>query len=100
MTGTNTQRPWDIWELLWSILDQEYDDAVAYVYRLGPDENPIRPYLLKCAASPDLPETLRDDYGGGDFQVMIRRRRKMIFSGTISIGIPLAAARRHALPKP
>jgi hypothetical protein len=38
-----------------------------------------------------LLDYLRDEKGGGDFHVMIRRARTMEFSGILRIGVPLRA---------
>lgn len=79
----------DVWERLCPILAEVGPEDVAYVYRLAPDGKVIKPYLLRYPTYPDLPATLRDQYDGGRFKVLIRRGRKMIFSGEISIGRPL-----------
>jgi len=39
---------------------------------------------------PGLFEWLRDELGGGDFHIMIRRGKRMELSGVISIGAPVA----------
>jgi hypothetical protein len=75
-----------VWEKLWNILDEARDNRVAYAYRLsGRNGKPVRPYLDRFYADRYLIGILQDDFGGGDFQVMIREGRKMIFSGKISI---------------
>jgi len=38
---------------------------------------------------PGLFEWLRDEHGGGDFHVIIRRGKQMNFSGIICIGAPI-----------
>ena len=74
-----------VWEKLWRILDLRDEKAVVYVYRLNSNGEPMKPCLLKCKASPDLPSMLRDEYGGGEFKLLIRKNRTMIFSGKIGI---------------
>jgi len=76
---------YDAFERLLPILYRADADAAVYVYRLGPAGKIIHPYLLKCLAWPDLLKTLRDNYGGGSFRIMIRKGRTMIFTGNISI---------------
>jgi len=79
----------DVWERLRAVLDEEGPEDVAYVYRLTPNGRVLKPYLLRYETSPDLPEILRDQYRGGDFKILIRRARRMIFSGKISIELPV-----------
>ena len=72
-------------ERLVPILDRADADAVVYVYRRDAKGKIIHPYLLKGPAWPDLLERLRDNYGGGDFRILIRQGRTMILSGDISV---------------
>ena len=58
-----------------------------YVYRLH-NGRPIMPATLNGAPFPTLLETLRDEFGGGDFKLMIRRGKVMLLSGSIAIGVP------------
>ena len=74
-----------VWERLWRILDLRDKEAVVYVYRLNSNGEPMKPCLLKCEAWPGLPSMLRDEYGGGEFKLLIRKNRTMIFSGEICI---------------
>ena len=53
------------------------------------DGKPQRPALLKCRPYPALLDDLRDKYGGGDFQVMIRRGSTMLLSGLLLIAEPI-----------
>ncbi len=50
-----------------------------YVYRIK-DSKPVRPAILICVPHPALFDDLRDEHGGGDFQVMIRRGETMMLS--------------------
>lgn len=59
-----------------------------YAYRLR-DGRPLRPALLKGAPYPALFDDLRDEHGGGDFQIMIRRGSVMLLSGLLRIAAPL-----------
>ena len=74
-----------VWEKLWRVLDSNDHEAIVYVYRLDSHGKAIKPCLLKCDAWPGLPEMLRDEFNGGDFKVLIRKSRTMIFSGKIGI---------------
>ena len=79
----------DVWDKLWSILDSDTIEGVVYVYRVSDSGRVIKPYLLKCDVWRGIPDMLRDEYDGGEFKIYIREGRKMIFSGQISIGLPL-----------
>ena len=75
----------DAEEDLFVHLMRENAEQTLYVYRVGPAGNLIKPYLLCTSPWPDLLETLRDEYGGGDFRIMIREGRAMIFRGDIAV---------------
>jgi hypothetical protein len=75
----------DIWEHLWALLDGQNAEDVVYVYRIGPDGKPVKPYLVKCEPWLGLLEHLQAHYGGGTFRIMIRRRRNMVLTGTFGI---------------
>ena len=85
-----TQAMPDIWDQLWACLAESHVRDVVYVYRIDKDGRPIRPYLLRSPATEELPEILRDHYGGGKFQILIRRAKKMLLSGRIAIGLPMS----------
>ena len=72
-------------EDLYVHLFNENEKQTLYVYRVGPDGQPIKPHLLQTSPYEGLLETLRDGYGGGDFRIMIRVGRKMIYRGDIAI---------------
>ena len=73
---------------LHALLHEEHLDDVVYVYRIGPDEKPVTPYLLKRAVWPGLMGHLQAEYGGGTFRFMIRRRGKMVLTGNFAIAPP------------
>ncbi len=75
----------ETWDRLWEICYRGDPDDVAYVYRVDADGAVVKPYFLKCTPTNDLPEMLRDDYGGGAFRILVRRCKKMILSGTFDI---------------
>lgn len=64
------------------LLERDFEHDV-YVYRVGEDGCVVRPYLHKCPPCPELPELLRDHFGGGAFRVMVRRGRTMVFSAEV-----------------
>ncbi len=76
------------WERLWSALDDPTGLRQVYVYALDSRGRPKKGYIWKDWAWPDLPEFLRDKFGGGEFRVLIREGRRMVFSGNIAIAPP------------
>lgn len=76
---------YDVWDRLTSVLSEENYERIAYVYRIDKQGNVTIPYLAKLFADEDLIDNLRDDFGGGEFRILIREGRKMVFSGEISI---------------
>ena len=75
----------DVFGELTRFLDDEKLEQTLYVYRINADGESIRPYLLRTGPWPDLLEILRDEYGGGDFRILIREGRTMIYRGDIAI---------------
>ena len=73
------------WSHLHKILNQEDIDLDVYVYRLDSRGRRQKPYLLRTYPYHGLLETLRDDYGGGDFSILIRDGRTMVFAGEFII---------------
>lgn len=71
-------------ERFWQLLGCVDERDRIYVYRLS-DGKATRPAIYKGAPFRELLEFLRDDRGGGDFQVMIRRGEQMLLTGAISI---------------
>ena len=70
------------------LTENAWEQDRCYVYRIK-DGKPLRPALLICIPYPALFDDLRDEYGGGDFQVMIRRGETMMLSGMLCIAEPL-----------
>ena len=75
----------DAMDRLMSVLLREHPAAVVYVYRLGRDRRRIRPHLMKSAARIEVLEILRDEHGGGEFNVLVREGRTMVCSGNILV---------------
>ncbi len=67
-----------------NLTDEANPDDRCYVYRMKHGK-PVRPALVKCVPYPALFDDLRDEHGGGDFQVMIRRGSTMLLSGLLRI---------------
>ena len=88
---TPTER---VWERLWLALDDPVGKRQVYVYRLGAIGTFNKGYIWRGFAWPELPEMLRDEFDGGDFRLLIREGRRMIFSGNISIEAPRSRSAR------
>ena len=74
------------WERLWAVLDQDDADQSAYCYRVNQAGQATKPYLCCWYGHSGLVESIRDKFGPGDYRLLIRKDRAMIFSGYISIG--------------
>ncbi len=69
-------------------INKECDPRVRmYVYRIA-GNRPLTPALYKGAPFPDFLEFLRDDLGGGEFRILIRRGEMMLLSGTALVWSP------------
>ena len=71
-------------EQFWTILEECDPECRLYAYRIENDRA-IRPALLKTGPKPSLLEDLREAFGAGDFQIMVRRGKKMLLAGRIGI---------------
>jgi hypothetical protein len=79
----------DVWDRLWEYLESDDGGSIVYAYRIDREGRPEKPYLLRYPASPLVPGLLLDECGGGDFLVLIRKGRTMLFRGTVSVGTPI-----------
>lgn len=60
-----------------------------YVYE-AVDDWPVPPFLFDCYPFPELEDRIRDEYGAGEYAIMIRRGDgTMLFSAILAIGVPL-----------
>lgn len=85
MTEYDNCKP-DVWDRLWFILRGGNENDIIYAYRMGPDGRMVKPSVEKCGAFPDFLQWLLDNHGHGEYRLLIRRGRKMIFSGNIGLG--------------
>jgi len=76
---------------LFQLLAKDDDRQTVYGYRLDQFGKAIKPYLFCCYMHEDLLESIRSQYGSGEYRLLIREGRTMIFSGEIGI----AAAPKH-----
>ena len=73
------------WNRLDEILYRADDGLTVYVYRVDKRGRRQGSYLLRTHPYPGLLDTLRDQYGGGDFSILIRDGNTMVLSGTFGI---------------
>jgi len=85
MTEYENYKP-DVWDRLWFILLAGNDNDIIYVYCMGPDGRMVKPFVEKCGAFSGFLDWLLDNHGRGEYRLLIRRGRKMIFSGNIGLG--------------
>lgn len=83
--------PVAIWLAFEDTLAYEAEEQTAYVYRLDDHDNPVRPFWFKTTSMEGLQYRLAGE--GGEFLVMIRRRRTLVFSGRLRF------SRRHLSTK-
>lgn len=77
-----------VWNRLCALLYTQASQFQVYVYRSAPNGQSIGGFIWKGPPCPGLPEVLRDEFRGGDFRVLIRKGRRMVFSGNISVAPP------------
>ena len=73
----------DTWVRFFNVLDQDQCDQTAYIYRIDARGDVIKPFWLKLPANAWLENELFAR-GGGQFRIIIRRGRTMVFSGRVA----------------
>lgn len=73
------------WERLWVVLDQDDPDQTVYGYRVNQAGRAINPYLFCWYGHSGLVESIRHKFGSGEYRLLIRKDRMMVFSGYICI---------------
>ena len=83
---------WNRLESLLSIMEDVYESDLLYIYRLNPGTGQrLKPYLTRFrlweAERPSyrLCDWIRENYGPGAYNILIRREGKMLLSGRIDI---------------
>jgi hypothetical protein len=76
------------WERLYRLLVQDDWDQTVYVYRVDASGKTIKPFLAKWGMHADLLYSLRDEFGSGEYHLMIRQGKTMLFTGTIGVECP------------
>ncbi len=78
-----------MWERLYRLLAQDDWDQTVYVYRVDVSGKTIKPFLAKWGMHADLLNSLRDKFGSGEYHLMIRQGKTMLFTGTIGVECPI-----------
>ncbi len=77
------------WERLYRLLAQDDWDQTVYVYGVDAAGKTTPPYLAKWGMHADLLDSIRDEFGSGEYHLMVRQGKTMIFTGTIGVECPL-----------
>jgi len=77
------------WERLYKLLDQDDCEQTVYVYRVDSSRRKRTPFLAKWGMHAGLLDSLRDEFGTGEYHLMIRQGKTMVFTGTIGVQRPL-----------
>ena len=78
----------DLHEKFYQLLEYVDERDRLYVYRLQ-NGKALKPAIIKGMPFPELLDVLRDQHGGGEFRVMIRRGETLLLAGRIGVGAPL-----------
>jgi len=77
------------WERLHRLLAQDDWDQTVYVYAVDASGKMTKPCIAKWGMHAGLLDSIRDDFGSGEYHLMIRRGKTMLFTGTIGVQRPL-----------
>lgn len=77
------------WERLYRLLAQDNWEQTVYVYRVDASGRMIKPYCAKWGMHEGLLGSIRDEFGSGEYHLMIREGKTMLFTGTIGVERPL-----------
>ncbi len=75
-----------MWNRLWVLLAEDDWDQTVYVDQVDRSGRTLKPFLAKWPVHSDLIESIRDEFGAGEYHLMIRQGKTMRFTGTIGIG--------------
>ena len=77
------------WERLFKLLEDDDWEQTVYVYRLDLLGRTVKPYSAKWGMHAGLLDSLREEFGTGEYHLMIREGKTMVFTGTIGVERPL-----------
>ncbi len=78
-----------MWDRLYVLLAKDDDRQTVYGYRLDRFGKAMKPYLFRWYMHDGLLESIRNQYGPGEYRLLIREGRTMVFSGVIGLAAPL-----------
>jgi hypothetical protein len=78
---------YEAWDRFFSLLEEGDPDCTVYVYRVTASGRPIKPFWFKTSADHDVIDVLQAR-GGGEFRIIIRRGRTIVFSGHLMFSAP------------
>ncbi len=76
-------------ERLFRLLEQDDWEQTVYVYQVDSSGRKITPFLAKWGMHTGLLDSLRDEFGSGEYHLMIRQGNTMLFTGTVGVERPL-----------
>ena len=74
-----------MWDRLFELLAKDDCRQTVNGYRLDRFGKAIKPYLFRRCMHDGLLDTIRDEYGPGEYRLLIRQGRRMVFSGDIGL---------------
>ncbi len=74
------------WNRLYALLAQDDWEQIVYVYQMDRFGRKLKPFIAKWAMHSNLIESIRYEFGAGEYHLMIRQGKTMLFTGTIGIG--------------
>jgi len=78
-----------MWDRLYVLLAKDDDRQTVYGYSLDRFGKATKPYLFRWYMHDGLLESIRNQYGPGEYRLLIREGRTMVFSGVIGLAAPL-----------
>ena len=76
------------WEKLYVLLAEDDWDQTVYGYRVDSSGRAVKPYLFCWNMHDGLLESIRSKYGPGEYRLLIRKGRTMVFGGYIALAAP------------
>ena len=77
------------WERFYKVVAEDNWEQTVYIYRVDRSGRKIMPFLAKWSMHAGLLDSIRDDFGSGEYHLMIRQGKTMVFTGTIGVERPL-----------
>ena len=72
-----------LWMRFQTAIESGDGESIAYVYKTNRDGQPIKPFWFWTYALSDMPYEIQRR-GGDTFRIIIRRGRRIQFSGTLA----------------